>query len=64
MKNKHRCAFTLVELIVVIAILAILAAASMSRWVDLQNKAKESSDETIITALKEGMIHEHANNVC
>ncbi|NQU18429.1 MAG: prepilin-type N-terminal cleavage/methylation domain-containing protein [Candidatus Saganbacteria bacterium] len=63
MKKKARYGFTLVELIVVIAILAILAAAVMSRWVNLQTQAKISSDEAVIGAFKTAVAIKHAANI-
>jgi hypothetical protein len=51
MKRKNKKGFTLVELLVVIAILAILAAVSVVGYLGFTNKAKQSSDEQIITQL-------------
>lgn len=49
--NKRRKAFTLVELLVVIAIIAILAAVSVFTYTRFINKAKNVADQSVITEL-------------
>lgn len=43
--------FTLIELVMVIIIISLIAAATLPRYVNLKSKANESSDKTIMGAL-------------
>lgn len=49
--KKHRRAFTLVELIIVIAILGILSAIALPRLSGFQEKARVKADESSLDLL-------------
>lgn len=54
--------FTLIELVIVILILGILAAAAIPKFVDLSQKAKVASDEAVIGGLKSAINIQYAQN--
>lgn len=48
-KNTSRKGFTIVELVIVIAVIAILAAVLIPTFVSLVNKANNSADVQMVT---------------
>ena len=60
MKKK---AFTLVELIVVVAILGILAAMVLPRFISISSHAIDSKEDAILGALKDAVTHKYLLNV-
>ena len=54
-KLKHKKAFTIVELVIVIAVIAILSAILIPTFSDLIKKARESSDKQLVRNLNVAM---------
>lgn len=59
----RRKGFTLIELVLVIAIISILAAMIIPRYTNMQTQAINKQEDAIITALKEAVNHKHMENV-
>ena len=55
--------FTLLELIIVIAILGVLTAAVLPRFVNMQTEAINNTEDAIFGSLKEGVITRHLESV-
>lgn len=60
MKNKG---FTLIELILVIAILGILAISALPRFLDLSTEAEQSSRDGVVGAVRAGIALFRANDM-
>lgn len=56
-------AFTLVELIVVIVVLAILSGVAIPKYFDYAQKAKESACKGTLGAVRSGIANFHANSI-
>ena len=55
MFKKTKKGFTIVELIIVIAVIAILAAILIPTFIHLTNKANEASDKSLVTNLNKAL---------
>ncbi len=51
----HRCAFTLIELIAVIVVLAILAGVALPRYLDYSANARESAVRGTLGGVRSGL---------
>lgn len=54
-KLKNRKGFTLIELIVVLAVLLIIAAIAVPRFTGVQSKAKENADDITIDTVQKAL---------
>lgn len=55
-------AFTLVELIVVIVVLAILSGVAIPKYIDYSSRAKESAARATLGAVRSGIANFYANS--
>lgn len=58
LKNKG---FTLIELIIVIVLLGLLAAAALPKFSDLESKARAASEDGVIGAFRSAIAISHAD---
>lgn len=59
----RRKGFTLIELILVIAILGILAVSALPRFLDLRSNAKQASRDGVVGAVRSGVALYRANSM-
>lgn len=62
-QNRMARAFTLVELIAVIVILAILAGAAIPKYFDYAQKARESACKATLGSVRAGIANFYANTI-
>ncbi len=59
----NRKGFTLIELILVIAILGILAVSALPKFLDLSTKAEQASRDGVVGAVRSGIALYRANEM-
>ncbi|MBA4386989.1 MAG: hypothetical protein C0404_03345 [Verrucomicrobia bacterium] len=59
----RRLGFTLVELVVVIAILGILVAVAIPKYVDITTRARKAADDGYVAGLRSSTLMIYASNV-
>lgn len=62
LKNKLRRAFTITELVIVIAVIAVLAAVLIPTFSNVINSSKKSADEAMLKQLNEATYHYSVNH--
>ena len=60
---KRSKGFTLIELILVIAILGILAISALPKFLDVSTQAKQASREGVVGAVRAGIALYRANDM-
>jgi prepilin-type N-terminal cleavage/methylation domain-containing protein len=61
--KKRNEGFTMIELIVVIAILGILVAVAIPKYIDLTNKARQAADDGYVAGLRSATLMIYASNI-
>jgi prepilin-type N-terminal cleavage/methylation domain-containing protein len=61
--RRRNGGFTLIELIVVIAILGILVAVAVPKYIDLTKKARKSADDGYLAGLRAATLMIYASNI-
>lgn len=61
--SKTKKAFTLIELVIVIAILGILAVASLPVYINMRAQSIEAKEDSIFAAMKEAVTIQHMQNL-
>ena len=61
MKTNKKNGFTLIELIIVMVILGVMSAVAVPKYLDSISNAEKSSEDAVITAIKNGL-KQHASN--
>ena len=56
MRTRSGVAFTLVELVIVIAVIGILAAVAISRFLDLRTEAHTAQRDGVLSAVRSGIL--------
>ena len=59
MKNKQE-GFTLIELVIVVAIISILAAIALPKYVAIQQQARYAKQQSMLGALRSGSVLAHS----
>lgn len=60
---QNRKGFTLVELVLVIAILGILAVAALPQFINVTTQARQASRDGVVGAVRSGIILYRANDL-
>ena len=53
--RRIACGFTLIEMLIVMVVIAILAAISIPKFIDLRSEAENVAEEQIVKAVESGL---------